>query len=380
MQNLRFITFLGILAGLSAALLQAQTEFTLDGEPSALEEEIRWLMNRARFDTAAENETRGTSYGDVPVSAPPVAPIHPITLAARHHSEDLARNNLFTHDTVANSSYYNASTQPRFSDRMRAEGYSGSPAGENIAGGYSSAQAAYLGWWNSSSGHRPNMMNSSHRDVGNGYFYLSGSQWRHYYTMDLGRSSGVYFFTGTMFHDANQSGTYNQQEPVSGVRITLRITGGLHPEFDVSAAAGNFAVPIQAIAPNAIVEVHLSNLTAQPVTLDIPVNHRDLTRFQLAPAESRVFGVFRRPDTLRNLGLRDVTPLPPLVLSLSGSIWTLTWPSTPGASYRAQWSVNLVDWTDLTPSAVAGNGDVLHTTDGSQPGPPRFYRIQVELP
>jgi hypothetical protein len=375
-----FVRFPGIFAALLALPLQAQVEFTLDGEPSTLEEEIRWLMNRARFDTASENQTRGTSYTDVPSQAPPVAPIHPITLAARHHSEDLALNNLFTHSTVPDSSYYDASTQPRFSDRMRAEGYSGSPAGENIAAGYPSAEAAYRGWWNSDHGHRPNMMNGNHRDVGNGYFYLSGSQWRHYYTMDLGRSGSTYFFTGTLFHDANQNGAYNQDESKSGIRVTLLVDGSLHPECDVSAPAGNFAVPIETIAPNTIVEVHLNNPSSQPVTLDIPANYHDSTQIQLAPAETQVFGVFRQPATLHNLGLRDVTPLPPLAISESDSNWTLSWPSTPNVPYRAQWSENLADWTDLTPSAIMGNGDVLQTTDSNQLGPPRFYRIQVGLP
>jgi hypothetical protein len=345
-----------------------------------VEEEIRWLMNRARFDTAAENQARGTTYTDIPASAPPVAPIHPITLAARHHSEDLARNNLFTHDTVPDSAYYDASTQPRFSDRMRAEGYTGSPAGENIAGGYSSAQAAYLGWWNSSSGHRPNMMNSNHREVGNGYFYLSGSQWRHYYTMDLGRSSGVFLFTDTLFHDANQNLAYNQNEPTPGVRVTLRINGTPHTQFDISAPAGNFAVPIQTIPPNAIVEIHLDNPTPQVVTLDIPVAYNQLTRVELSTGQSRLFGAFRQPTTLRNIGLRDVKPLPQVTLTRAELGWDLQWPSAPGTAYWVQGSENLTDWSNLTPNPTAGTGGILHLTDPAQTLPPRFYRIQLELP
>ena len=49
------------------------TQYTTDGVPTGLEEEIRWKVNRGRFDTAGENQLRGTAYSDVSASAGPLA-------------------------------------------------------------------------------------------------------------------------------------------------------------------------------------------------------------------------------------------------------------------------------------------------------------------
>jgi uncharacterized protein YkwD len=141
-----------ILVGLclgAVPTLFAQTEYTTDGEPTPLEEEIRWLVNRGRFDTSRENTLRATAYTDVPDTSPPLALHHAITLACRHHSEDMARNNKFQHATIPGSAYYDPVTQPDPWDRMKAEGYNWNSAAENIAAGYGSAEAAYVGWWHS---------------------------------------------------------------------------------------------------------------------------------------------------------------------------------------------------------------------------------------
>src|SRR4051812_8280486 len=102
---MQFVRFLSVLAAALAAAVPsiAQSVYTLDGTPTGLEEEIRWRVNRGRFDSASENATRGTSYTDVPASSGPLAPNQQITQAARHQSEDLAKANLFQHATVTNS-------------------------------------------------------------------------------------------------------------------------------------------------------------------------------------------------------------------------------------------------------------------------------------
>ena len=103
-----------VLTGLSDRLCfaAAPVQYTVDGIPTGLEEEIRWRVNRGRFDTASENQTRDTAYADVPASAGPLAPNQSLTLAARHHSEDMAKNNVFQHETVPGSAYYNSTSQP----------------------------------------------------------------------------------------------------------------------------------------------------------------------------------------------------------------------------------------------------------------------------
>ena len=250
------------LTGLAGLLCSAAApiQYTADGTPTGLEEEIRWRVNRGRFDTASENQTRGTAYTDVLASTGPLAPNQSLTLAARHQSEDMAKQNLFQHATVPGSAYYNPTNQPNPWDRMQAEGYSWNYAGENIAAGYGDAEAAYIGWWNST-GHQQNMYNSAFREIGDGYFYWSSSTYKSYYTMDLGSSGNTCFFTDTLFHDANTNGLYDQTEGISGVSITLLVNGILHSYFDLSSSVGSFAIPIQSIAANASVQVVVSNTT-----------------------------------------------------------------------------------------------------------------------
>src|SRR5204863_4812076 len=96
-----------------------------------------------------------------------------------------------------------------------------------------------------------------------------------YYTMDLGSSGNNCFFTDTLFQDLNGNGTFEQNEAMGGVAIRL-MTGGVEfGNYDISSAVGSFAIPIQAIAADATVQVVLSNATATAVTLSIPRDYRN---------------------------------------------------------------------------------------------------------
>ena len=286
--------------------LVAQTEYNADGEPTVLEEEIRWLVNRGRFNSSRENETWSTAYADVPATAGPLAPHHGITLASRHHSEDMARNNLFQHATIPGSAFYNATTQPDPWDRMEAEGYNWTGAAENIAAGYGTAETAYIGWWNSG-GHRRNMYNENHREIGNGYFNWSSSAYRRYYTMDLGRAGSTHFFTDTVFHDANGDGAYDQGEGRPEIRVRLWINGTDHGHFDTSASSGSFAIPIQSITDGAEVQVVLVNNTTTPIQISLPRDYDRYADITLVPAEQWLAGTYLQPTTARNLGFRNLT-------------------------------------------------------------------------
>jgi hypothetical protein len=78
--------------------------------------------------------------------------------AAQKHTENMIRYNFFSHTGQDGSSP---------TDRVKAEGLNVG-AGENIAAGYSTAEAVFDGWWNSS-GHRTNMENCNYTHVGIGY-------------------------------------------------------------------------------------------------------------------------------------------------------------------------------------------------------------------
>ena len=364
----------------------AQTQYTTDGTPTGLEEEIRWRVNRGRFDTASENATRGTAYTDVPATAGPLAPNQSITMAARHQSEDLAKANLFQHATVPGSLFYNPTTQPNPWDRMTAEGYTWNAAGENIAAGYSGAETAYVGWWNST-GHRQNMYTSSLREIGNGYFLWTSATYRHYYTMDLGSSGTTCFLTDTAFRDANGNGVYEQSEAVAGLAIRLRVGNVTHNYFDVSAGPGSFAIPLSPIASGATVTVVLSNTTLASMTLSIPRDYRNYTTVVLAAGESRTLGTFIRAAG-GNVGWRDVVPeqagapmaTPRVNLARTGNSFTLSWNSTVGLEYQPQWSTDLATWNVFTNTFRPGTGSNMVQLDTSAGGPRKFYRVFTRRP
>jgi hypothetical protein len=365
--------------------LRAQTEYTADGTPGVVEEEIRWHTNRARFDRASENTARGTSYADIPATSGPLAPNDSLSRAARHHSEDMAKKNKFQHETIPGSAYYNASTQPEPWDRFTAEGYGSYRAvAENISAGYPSAEAAYLGWWNST-GHRVNLGNATYLEIGDGNYYWSASTYGNYYTMDLGARSAS-FFTDTLFTDANGNGKYTQGEGVNGVKVSLRVNGAAHTSFDVSAAAGSFAVPVSAIARTAAVEVWLTNQRGAVVTLSIPRNYATLESVALAAGEARLVGTISHPGTGVNYGFRNLVKatspsitMPAVTLTRSGSTSQLSWTSQTGQQYQPQWSANLTTWTDFTGGYKNGTGGVMTQADTATAAR-RYYRVAVKKP
>lgn len=95
---------------------------------------------------------------------PPLKGQANLDAAANGHSQAMGVRNFFMHcdpDTL---------TSP--GDRMVAAGYAGNGWGENIAAGYSSAAQVVAGWMGSS-GHRANILSTSHREVGTGHFFDS---------------------------------------------------------------------------------------------------------------------------------------------------------------------------------------------------------------
>lgn len=97
--------------------------------------------------------------------------------ASRAHSKDMAVNRYFSHTSLDGRSPWT---------RMAQAGYTCDGAkGENIAAGYSSAQAAFNAWRNSP-GHNRNMLSTSFRAIGIGVYYDASSPYRYYWTTDFG--------------------------------------------------------------------------------------------------------------------------------------------------------------------------------------------------
>lgn len=110
---------------------------------------------------------------------PPVGPVEMnevIRIAARLHSEDMAKQGYFAHASLDGRT---------FSDRMTEAGFSGpGPWGENIATGYTNAAAVVAGWV-SSPGHCRNLMAGDYRVMGIGYYYLPTAPTKSYWTQNF---------------------------------------------------------------------------------------------------------------------------------------------------------------------------------------------------
>ena len=95
--------------------------------------------------------------------------------AARGHSQDMADNNYFQH---------NSQDGTRFFARLQAEGISYRSCGENICAGSGDAIYMVIGWIGSS-GHRDGILTPSFKYIGVGVAYNASAKWLIYATQDF---------------------------------------------------------------------------------------------------------------------------------------------------------------------------------------------------
>jgi uncharacterized protein YkwD len=112
-----------------------------DQAPLTTEETILALVNEARV-------TDGLG---------PLVRINAMDAIALEHSQDMARTGILSHDGF--------DARAASVERLLGSSY----VAENVAVGYESARAFVDGWLNSP-GHRANIMNSSYRRTGIGYY------------------------------------------------------------------------------------------------------------------------------------------------------------------------------------------------------------------
>jgi hypothetical protein len=115
-------------------------------------------------------------------------------------------------------------------DRIEDAGYTWNTYGENIAAGQPTPEDVIDGWM-SSSGHRANILDPNFCDIGVGYAYVAASTYRHYWTQDFGRRSGVGSCPPTVTHtitaSAGPGGSIAPQGSVPAVQggtVTFTIT------------------------------------------------------------------------------------------------------------------------------------------------------------
>jgi uncharacterized protein YkwD len=186
-----------------------RTERSLaDAGPSPVEQEITELVNMER-----EIENLHPLVWDDALGA-----------AARGHSADMAQFNYFSHTSLDGRLFH---------QRITAAGYAYSTCGENIAAGYSNAQAVMNGWMNSP-GHRANILGSGFCDIGVGYAYGSASTYGHYWTQDFGRRQGVSVCPPVEYTIMASAGLHGQIEPSGSVRVQ----SGADQTFQITPDAG----------------------------------------------------------------------------------------------------------------------------------------------
>lgn len=236
----------------SLELSTTPSAIDLSKQPTAQEVYVVELVNRARFDPAAEAARYGIGLNDgisgTMISAERKAPLaHNLLLidAARAHSQWMLDVDIFSHTGVNNSTP---------GERMAAAGYvfSGSWAnGENIAQGGTTAASIDLTQYAAlhheglfkSPGHRINILSTNFRELGvgqkQGYFLSNGTNYlSSMLTQNFARSGSSYFITGVIYNDLNGNEFYNVGEGISGV--TISVNGQAYSVF----ASGAYSIPV----------------------------------------------------------------------------------------------------------------------------------------
>ncbi len=244
--------FNGSIESVASARVSATPTAPVAATPPSPQEVLALeLINRARFDPAAEAQrySIGLNDGGVSISPnrkPPLVHNAILVKAARGHSQWMIDNDIFDHVGENGSS----PTQ-----RITAAGYvlSGSwTTGENIV--WRGTGGSTINLTDSirqhhellfrSAGHRVNMLNAGFREAGmgqiQGHFrhtdginYLSSML-----TQKFARSGSAYFLTGVVYQDGNSNNFYDPGEALAGV--TINVNGQNHSPY----ASGAYAIPL----------------------------------------------------------------------------------------------------------------------------------------
>ena len=266
------------------------------GEPTAQEQLILELLNRARLDSNADlqrlltatdkdiqaayeawgvdldaliNQFGGQDFGSyaqifgqntaIPASLPPLAPNFKLREAALLHSQDMYDNQFQAHDSSLNPpSPHNPGDQ--VAQRVSYQGYGYKAIAENLSAYSNSAweshaafivdwgvngdtQATYKGMQDPA-GHRYNMYSDAYREIGVGVIEdTNGEVGPMIITQAFGTelSFDQPFVTGVAYHDLDGDGYYSAGEGIGSVKVTVEgVT--YHGE---TPASGGYAIPLQ---------------------------------------------------------------------------------------------------------------------------------------
>jgi len=347
------------------------------GNPTAEEQLMLELVNRARANPTAEAERSGIDLNEgVPadhtISPDPKQPlafnVH-IIEAARGHSQWMLDNDKFAHVQD------DGPTPIDPGDRMRAAGYvfSGSwtygeniafrsttgpalPVGPTVAGEHSDL---FIDKGIEDRGHRVSLMNGNFREIGIGVgLGLYTAQGRDFkavmVTQDFGATDANPgpFLVGVVYRDMDEDKFYTPGEGLAGV--TVKPAGGNYRA--ITSASGGYAVPITGL--NGTLQVAFSDgpltspvnkpvvLTGQNVKLDFEMT------IDAVPSVQFVAGSAQR----NSKGQFEV--------DLQGA---------DNTRVTIQGSENLVQWNDLA-EITLGVAPTRFTDAQSPPPARRYYR------
>lgn len=271
------LSMTGLLHSISAQALSRYNH----GEPSAEEQYLLELANRARANPAAEGKRLAdTTDPDEKLALdffkvdrarvkrefasyaprPPLAMNPQLTKAARRHSADMAKNHFQGHTGSDGSTT---------ASRLVESGYSPiAAANESVYSNYvpdlSFAHAGFQVDWGYGSGgvqpglgHRDNIMNFHNtvfKEVGMGVTLRSGMNAQRYGKVAVAQKFGTrfthpLFLVGVVYHDANNNHMCEPGEGLPGIEVTPSV--GSH--YAVTSQSGGYSIPFFAPHKNATV-------------------------------------------------------------------------------------------------------------------------------
>ncbi len=275
-------------------------------EPTALDQYLLELINRARMDPTAEaarlgiDLNQGLSQGQITTAAKqPLAFDTVLADSARGHAEWMLETDTFSHTGVNG-------TDP--GDRIEAAGYQLTGSwrwGENISWrgstGAAEDQVKSLETQNDalfkSPGHRVNILQDDFREVGTG---IVAGDFKQYDALmvaeNFGKTGSAVFLTGVAFDDLNDNDFYTPGEGRGGIKVEATLQGSGKPVvltdttgdaggYDIAAAPGTYSVKFSGGGLTAPV-VQTVTLGSENEKLDL-IDPKDLK----APAGAQVAGV-----------------------------------------------------------------------------------------
>jgi hypothetical protein len=293
-----------VLPALLAASHPAWGQQYDSGDPSADEQYVLEVINRARANPSAEGarlKPQGLPNGDISEGLvapdnqvgirPPLAMNKILLGTARTHNQDMYSTSLFQH---------NSPTGVSPGDRLTAAGYVWQKEGENIAAASGPANTVnataaeledllMIDAGEPGRGHRVNLLDTFgppnntpfYREVGVSYLHentpsppASGPNafpgMTDLITQDFGTSQTAAgpFLLGVVFVDTNVNRLYDKGEGVAGITVNIKSGGVVGSAFAITASAGGYVVPIPGLGGTLTVMISGGPLAA-PVSADI---------------------------------------------------------------------------------------------------------------